>query len=480
MKTTLDERIVAIDDGPRGAEIGAFFDFDGTLIDGFSAAAYFADRFARRVMSSGEILETLGLLLHRQPTDEEFDEILRGGVAAWGGDTEDETKKLWQRLFQERIAATLRPEGWALVRAHQRAGHTIAIASSATQFQVAPIAAELGIEHVLSTHARTRNGRLTGGLDGRPVWAGAKAESVRAFAAARGIDLARSHAYANGDEDVAFLRAVGRPTAVCPSPVLARTAETRDWPVLACEPRGLSLAARTRSWGAYAAMAGVLAFGLAYAAATGDRAGAIDGIGSIGADLGLRIGGVDLDVQGEEHLWSHRPAVFILNHQSQLDYFVMLKLTRRRFTGVAKKEAAEVPGFGPFMKMTGMAFIDRSDTRRAIEGLGPAIQKLREGVSIGMSPEGTRSYSPKLGRFKKGAFHIAMQAGVPIVPVVLRNAGTLMTRDTLMMRPGTVEVFVHPPIDVSRWRTEELDQRVAEVRQLYVDTLDHWPTRERS
>jgi len=475
--TTLEERVAAIESGPEGAEVAAFFDFDGTLIEGFSAVAYFADRFSRGAMGASEMLSTLGLALRGQPSDAEFDAILRGGVAAWGGQTEEEVRALWQRLFQERIAAALRPEAWALVRAHARRGHTIAIASSATQFQVAPIASELGIEHLLTTRARVRNGRLTGGLDGGPIWGPAKAAAVRGFAAERGIDLACSHAYGNGDEDIAFLRAVGRPTAICPSPALERVARDERWPILACAPRGLSLASRARSVGAYAAMAGILAGGLAYAAVSGETQRAIDGIGAIGADLGLLVGGIELDVQGEEHLRSHRPAVFILNHQSQLDYFVMLKLTRERFTGVAKKEAAEVPGFGPFMKMTGMAFIDRSDTLRAIEGLTPAIEKLRQGISIGMSPEGTRSYSPKLGRFKKGAFHIAMQAGVPIVPVVLRNAGELMTRDTLTMQPGKVEVFVHPPIDVSGWRVEELDLKVAEVRRLFVDTMEHWPKR---
>jgi len=68
-----------------------------------------------------------------------------------------------------------------------------------------------------------------------------------------------------------------------------------------------------------------------------------------------------------------------------------------------------------------------------------------------------------------------MQAGVPIVPIVIRNAGELMWRDAMTIRPGRVDIVVHQPIDVSSWTTEELTKRVAEVRQLYLDTLHSWP-----
>ena len=95
-----------------------------------------------------------------------------------------------------------------------------------------------------------------------------------------------------------------------------------------------------------------------------------------------------------------------------------------------------------------------------------------------IAPEGTRSWTPKVGRFKKGAFHMAMQAGVPIVPVVIRNAGEIMGRNDQVMRAGTVQVAVLPPVDVSGWRVEELDSRIAEVHRMYVETLEHWPAND--
>ena len=86
-------------------------------------------------------------------------------------------------------------------------------------------------------------------------------------------------------------------------------------------------------------------------------------------------------------------------------------------------------------------------------------------MSVVIAPEGTRSLTPRLGRFKKGAFHIAMQAGAPVVPVVFRNTYEVMRRGSLLFRPGTVDVCVLPPIDVTAWRIDDLDRHVADVRR---------------
>jgi putative phosphoserine phosphatase/1-acylglycerol-3-phosphate O-acyltransferase len=119
--------------------------------------------------------------------------------------------------------------------------------------------------------------------------------------------------------------------------------------------------------------------------------------------------------------------------------------------------------------------IDRSDTAKAIEQMQPLVDKLREGISLAIAPEGTRSRTGELGPFKKGAFHVAMQAGVPVVPVVLRNADVLGSASATMMRPGTVQLAVLPAVPTAGWTTKDLAARVAEVRQLFVDTLESWP-----
>ena len=476
MNASLAAALDAIAQSPKGPRIGAFFDYDGTLIDGYSAAAYFTDRLRRGEMGVGELVDTVRMARKGDLSDAEFNDVIGKGILDWTGLTEDEMRAMWNRLFATRTGATLFPEGWKLVRAHQRRGHTVAIASSATLYQIEPLAAEYGIEHILCTRARVRNGKLTGGMVGTPMWGKGKAAGVVAFARKHGIDLGASFGYANGNEDIDFLKSVGHATAVQPKDMLAQVAGEKGWPILRFPRRHRGPPeAMARTVGAYGAMATTFLAGLGYAKATGRTRRAVDFITSVASDAALAAVGVDVEVVGEEHLWSSRPCVFIINHQSKIDMFLMMYLIRRGFTGVAKKEAQNTPGFGTFMKMADMAFIDRNHTGKAIDALKPAVDRLKQGLCVAIAPEGTRSWSPQVGPFKKGAFHMARQAGVPVVPVVIRNAGEVMGRNDQTMRPGTVQVAVLPPVHVKDWPLEEMDERVAAVRQQFVDTLEHWP-----
>jgi putative phosphoserine phosphatase/1-acylglycerol-3-phosphate O-acyltransferase len=194
----------------------------------------------------------------------------------------------------------------------------------------------------------------------------------------------------------------------------------------------------------------------------------------VGGDLMLGLAGVDVDVVGEHHAWTHRPAVFIFNHQSLLDPLAVFQVVQRDITPIGKKEVERMPLIGQMAWLTNAALVDRTDSRQAKAALQPALERLADGYSIMIAPEGTRSLTPRVGQFKKGAFHLAMQGGVPIVPVIIRNAGELMWRGSNLIRAGRMEVLVAPPIDVSDWTVRELNQRVEAVRQLYVETLENW------
>ncbi|MGQ0621799.1 MAG: HAD-IB family hydrolase [Panacagrimonas sp.] len=472
----IDAALQRILEGPKGPKIGAFFDFDGTLIDGYSAAAYFTDRIKRRDMSGKELIDTLKLTRKKDLSDAEFGDIIGKGILDWAGQTEEQMRALWKRLWLSSIGSTTFPETWRLVRAHQQMGHTVAVASSATAYQIEPLAEEYGIEHVIATQAKIRNGKLTGGLVGKPAWGEGKAEAVQAFAKEQGVKLDQSYGYANGNEDIAFLKSVGHATAIQPKEVLEQTAKDAGWPVLRFPPRKRGTTeAMARTVGAYGAMGLSFLAGMGYYRATGNRRKTVDMVTAMAADSAFAVLGVKVEVVGEENLWAHRPCVFALNHQSKFDMFAMMYLVRRDFTGVAKAEARKVPGFGKFMEMAEVAFLDRSDSAKAVNALKPAVDRLKKGLSLCIAPEGTRSWTPKVGKFKKGPFHLAMQAGVPIVPVIFRNSGEIMGRNDQTMRSGTLQVAVLAPIDVSKWEIEEMDVRIAEVRQLYVDTLDNWP-----
>jgi putative phosphoserine phosphatase/1-acylglycerol-3-phosphate O-acyltransferase len=205
-----------------------------------------------------------------------------------------------------------------------------------------------------------------------------------------------------------------------------------------------------------------------------DRRTGVNVAAALSSELSLAAAGIHLNVIGEENLWSRRPAIFLFNHQSQLDVPIMAALLRRDFTGVAKKSLQANPVFGPLGRFAGVAFIDRSDPSAARAALEPVVDSLRQGVSLAVAPEGTRSLD--LGPFKKGPFHMAIQGGVPVVPVVIRNAGDIMAPHSYVVNPGTVDVVVLPPIDTSGWTAETVEEHRDEVWQMYRDVLDDWPS----
>jgi putative phosphoserine phosphatase / 1-acylglycerol-3-phosphate O-acyltransferase len=176
-------------------------------------------------------------------------------------------------------------------------------------------------------------------------------------------------------------------------------------------------------------------------------------------------------VTGEEHLWSRRPAVFIFNHQSGLDMLLICKLLRRDFVGIAKQEMKKNPLFGPFMSLAGTVFIDRANHAKAVEALEPAIEALRHGLSLAIAPEGTRSTTLHPGRFKKGAFFMAMAAGVPIVPIVIKNTLDALPKHGFVVRPTTIEVVVLPPIETTGWTHDTMGEHIAEIERMYAETI---------
>ena len=374
------------------------------------------------------------------------------------------------RLFRKNIAQMIYPEARMLVAAHQARGHTVVIASSALTFQVEAAARDLGIDDILCTRMEVRDGVLTGFVDGPILWGDAKAQAVRDFAHERGIDLARSFAYGNGAEDLAYLATVGNPRPLNPADGLAAAAEERGWSTARLSrPQHLTPELVVRSVAAYGGVAAGLVL------VNRDRRTAVEITASVGSELALAAAGISMDVRGAENLWAARPAVFIFNHQSQLDVIIMAALLRSDFTGVAKKELKTDPMFGPLGWLADVAFIDRANTAEAKKALAPAVDALRHGRSLAMAPEGTRSATPRLGRFKKGAFHVAMQAGVPIVPVVIRNAGELMPSHGVLISSGTLDVAVLPPVPTKDWSRDDIDQEVERVRDMYLETLAHWP-----
>jgi putative phosphoserine phosphatase/1-acylglycerol-3-phosphate O-acyltransferase len=474
---TVDELIERIKQGPGGQRVAAFFDFDGTLIQGYSAGALYAHRARNLDLGPDEFVRTMRAALGGPLTEEAFKDLLVQGIRGWVGRTEDDLMELGEQLFTQGIAGGLFYGAWRLVRAHQNQGHTVVIATSATRMQAQPMARELGVDHVLCTELETEHGVLTGGIAGRPPWGEGKLAAVQEFARRQRIPLKNSHAYANGAEDVQFLDGVGFPHPVNPAPELARRAAERGWHVLRFSNKRsrlhpLALARTSALFGGFAASVGV---GAVAGVLTLDRRGGMDIATSLFGRVGGQLGNIRFEVIGEQHT-THRPAVFFINHQSTLiDAMVTSRVVQRGFTVVAKAEVKQIPVLGQLLTLADVAFVERSNTSKAISAMQPAVEKLRAGISIVLAPEGTRSLSPRVGAFKKGGFHLARDAGVPIVPIVIRNAGEIMWRNAKVAQEGTIEVVVHEPVPTATWTRGDIDQWVSRTRQLYIDTLDDWP-----
>src|SRR5215475_7758696 len=457
-----EDLIASVEAGPQGPRIGAFFDFDGTLIDGYSLSAFARHHLRSLQVKPADLGRMLLTGIRGVTSEEDFERFTVLSMHTWAGRSEDELAELGERLFVQGISGSLYPEAWRLVEAHQKAGHTVVLASSATRFQVEPTARAMGVSHILVSPVEIVNGICTGRPGGPLLWRAGKAAAVRAFAAEYGIDLRQSYGYSNGDEDVPFLRTAGRARAINPGRHLAEAARHYRWPVARFRTRRTGVADVAHTAAGLAGMLGGFTAGVVLGATTGSRRDAVDLGTTLAGELGSALAGVRLDVHGAEHL-ATRPAVFLFNHQSQLDVLILAKLLRGGFTGVAKKELANSPGFGLMFRLADVAFVDRQDSAQARKALEPAVQKLRDGISLVIAPEGTRSATPALGPFKKGAFHVAMQAGVPIVPIVIRNSGELMWRGATTIHAGTVQIAVLPPVATTGWTAEDVDSRVAEV-----------------
>jgi putative phosphoserine phosphatase / 1-acylglycerol-3-phosphate O-acyltransferase len=465
---------------PRGPKIGAFFDLDGTLVAGFTAVILTQERLRRRDMGVGELISMVTSGLNHQLGRIEFEELISKASSALRGRALSDLEEIGERLFAQKIESRIYPEMRELVRAHLARGHTVVLSSSALTIQVGPVARFLGIINTLTNKFETNDdGVLTGGVLKPILWGPGKAAAVQKFAAENDIDLKDSYFYADGDEDVALMYLVGNPRPTNPEGKMAAVARRRGWPILRFTSRsGGGIGAQLRTLVGVGSMFPVAAGAVGIGLLTRSRRRGVNFFTSTFSQLLLTASGVRLNVIGAENLTAERPAVFIFNHRNQADPVITGALIRDNWVGVGKKELESDPIMGTLGKLLDTVFIDRDDPTAAVESLHQVEERARQGLSIMIAPEGTRVDTTSVGPFKKGPFRIAMTAGIPIVPIVIRNAEIIAARNSTTMNPGTVDVAVFPPISVKDWTLDTLSDRIAEVRQLYVDTLADWPVDE--
>ena len=471
--SNLQPLLDAIEAAPSGPQVCAIFDFDGTIISGYSAIAFIREQLRRGDLSVRDFLELASAMTSFGLGSLGFSGMMAVTTQFLRGVDEQSYVELGEKLFTEQIARLIYPESRALIAAHQARGHTVAIISSATPYQVEPAAADLGIENVLCTQLEVEDGVFTGSVMRPTCFGQGKVDAALALAETVDAELADAFFYSDSTDDQLLLEQVGHPIALNPSDRLRKLAREHSWPTASFGSRGRpTLGQFVRSVAATVSLVPTFAAGLPIYALTGSRREATNFSIALFAETASALINLDLVVRGEENLWKTRPAVFVFNHQSKADVVIGAKLLRRDMAGIGKQEIRNMPVIGKVLELGGVVMIDRKNASSAIEAMTPLVDAMREeGRSVALAPEGTRSVSPTLGPFKKGAFHLAMQAGVPMVPVVIHNAGDVAPKGDFVFRPATVEVDVLPPVDTSAWRAERIDEHVREVRNLFLRTL---------
>lgn len=462
---------------PAGPKVGAFFDLDGTLVAGFTGVIMTRERFRNRDMGVGELIAMITAGLNMQFGRIEFEALIGKATEVLRGRPLSDLQQIGERLFAEKIEKRIYPEMRELVNAHIERGHTVVLSSSALTIQVEPVARFLGIPHTLSNRFDVDvNGVLTGKVLKPILWGPGKANAVQKFAADNDIDLAQSYFYADGNEDIALMHLVGNPRPTNPGDKMAEVARKRGWPILRFNSRGRGgLVGQVRNLLAAGSVVPAAYGAVGWGLLTRSRRRGVNFFTSAFPQMLLAINGVHLNVLGEENLKKQRPAVFIFNHRNNIDPVIVGSMVKDNWTGVGKKELQNDPVVGTLGKLVDTVFIDREDPQKAVESLKDAEELARKGLSVVIAPEGTRMDTRTVGPFKKGPFRLAMGAGVPIVPIVIRNAEMISARDSSTLHPGTVDIVVYPPLPLDDWTLDNLNEKIAGVRQLYIDTLADWP-----
>lgn len=180
---------------------------------------------------------------------------------------------------------------------------------------------------------------------------------------------------------------------------------------------------------------------------------------------------IRVKVTGRENVVKGQSYIVCSNHQSSYDIFLLFGWLGIDLKWVIKKELRAYPVFGYATEKGGNIIIDRSNPREAYKSLEKARQKIAGGTSVIMLPEGTRSRTGELGEFKKGAFWLARELGLPILPITITGTREILPPKTLDLFPGRAFMHIHPPVDASAYGEEETDRLIADVREIIASGL---------
>ena len=194
----------------------------------------------------------------------------------------------------------------------------------------------------------------------------------------------------------------------------------------------------------------------------------------------LVVSRVKVCVKGLSNIDPASPYIYMPNHQSNFDIPVLLGHLPVQFRWLAKMELFKIPIFGRAMRKAGYISIDRYNRESAFESLKVAANKIKSGVSVLIFPEGTRSWDGNIRAFKKGGFVMAIDSGVPIVPVVITGTRAIMPKGKFRVYPGHVSMVIHKPIGTSTYTRETKEALMESVRRVICEKFETGKMDERA
>lgn len=199
----------------------------------------------------------------------------------------------------------------------------------------------------------------------------------------------------------------------------------------------------------------------------------VNAISRVVSLLGPTLAGLSLSCKNAHYLEENRPAIFIFNHQSGLDPVIVCALLKNNVVGVAKPALASNPILGPLLRLTGTLFVDKGQQQKGTlprkDLLKVAQERMSEGFSIAIAPEGTRIHNKSVGQFRLGAFEIAQSSGRPLVPIVIHNSGERLAPKSNQLKPGLVQITVLPPCYIQQ--EHDLTQLAQQMETHYENCL---------
>ena len=195
-------------------------------------------------------------------------------------------------------------------------------------------------------------------------------------------------------------------------------------------------------------------------------------VGAFWARCNARATPMPVCVEGRENIAEGQSYVVCSNHQSHFDIFVLYGYLNTDIRWVMKQELRKVPFLGLACEKLGHIYIDRSDSSKAVASINAAKDRIKNGTCVVFFPEGTRSQDGKLLRFKKGAFKMALDMGLPILPITINGTKDVLPAKTLDLFPGKARMRIHKPVDTSGYKEADVALLMQRVKDIIASGLD--------